>query len=284
MNNDGSMQFKIGLFVLVSILIFVFGIFTISGDSKLFEKKYLVRTKFNNTAGLLPGAYVRLSGVQIGTVSGIQFPENSDSNSIEVHLTVNKEGFGRITTTSKATVRTEGLLGAKYIEVIRDEAEAGEIMEPGVKLKDGEYIESFTPPELQEIIGQSEEFLSNLTRISRNLDSIVEAFANEENIANIEESLASLRQSISAIENERGALHTLIYDEQMATDLKNMVSNLSEVSEALSGGEGTLGALLIDPSVHDSLKGVLGEAERSRFVRAAVKYMLDKQEEENKKN
>ena len=284
MNNDGSMQFKIGLFVLISILIFVFGIFTISGDSKLFEKKYLVRTKFNNTAGLLPGAYVRLSGVQIGTVSGIQFPENSDSNSIEVHLTVNKEGFGRITTTSKATVRTEGLLGAKYIEVIRDEAEAGEIMEPGVKLKDGEYIESFTPPELQEIIGQSEEFLSNLTRISRNLDSIVEAFANEENIANIEESLASLRQSISAIENERGALHTLIYDEQMATDLKNMVSNLSEVSEALSGGEGTLGALLIDPSVHDSLKGVLGEAERSRFVRAAVKYMLDKQEEENKKN
>ena len=284
MNNDGSMQLKIGLFVLISIMIFVFGIFTISGDSKLFEKKYLVRTKFNNTAGLLPGAYVRLSGVQIGTVSGIQFPENSDSNSIEVHLTVNKEGFGRITTTSKATVRTEGLLGAKYIEIIRGKEKGGEIMEPGVKLKDGEYIESFTPPELQEIIGQSEEFLSNLTRISRNLDSIVEAFANEENIANIEESLASLRQSINAIENERGALHTLIYDEQMATDLKNMVSNLSEVSEALSGGEGTLGALLIDPSVHDSLKGVLGEAERSRFVRAAVKYMLDKQEEENKKN
>ena len=278
MKKDDSMQLKIGLFVLISLIIFVFGIFTISGDSKLFEKKYLVRTKFQNTAGLLPGAYVRLSGVQIGSVSAIQFPEDSNSNDIEVHLSVSREGFGRITTTSKATVRTEGLLGAKYIEIIR------EVDNVGTKLQDGEYIESFTPPELQEIIGQSEEFLSNLTRISRNLDSIVEAFANEENIRNIEETLASLRQSIKAIETERGALHALIYDKKVANDLKDMINNLKEVSEALSGGEGTLGALLIDPSIHDSLKGLLAEAERSRFVRAAVKYMIDKKMEDNKNN
>lgn len=275
MKSNSSMQFKIGLFVLISLVIFVFGIFTISGDDKLFEKKYTVKTKFKNTAGLLPGAYVRLSGVQIGSVSTIKFPDNSDSNTIEVHLSVNENGFSRITPKSKATVRTEGLLGAKYIEILRGD-DFGQ-----VKLKDGDYIESFTPPELQEIIGQSEEFVTNLTRISRNLDKIVEDFANEENMRNIEQTLASIRETVHAIETQDGALHTLIYDEQVAMDLKDMINNLKEVSEALSGGEGTIGALLIDPSVHDSLKGLLAEAERSRFVRAAVKYMLDKKKEEN---
>ncbi|NIP30542.1 MAG: MCE family protein [Candidatus Dadabacteria bacterium] len=275
MKKDSSMQLKIGLFVLVSIIIFVVGIFTISGDSKLFERKYLIKTNFQNTAGLLPGAYVRLSGVQIGSVSVIKFPDDPDNQKIEVHLTVNKDGFGRVTPDSKATIRTEGLLGAKYIEILRGEDYEAE-------LSDGSYIESFTPPELMEIIGQSEEFLTNLTKISRNLDSIVEAFANEENIRNIEQSLASFRESIEAIAVEEGALNTLIYDQEFAADLKIMMKNFKDISQALSGGEGTLGALLIDPSVHDSLKGVLSEAERSRFLRATVKYMLDKKKEENK--
>jgi len=43
-------------------------------------------------------------------------------------------------------------------------------------------------------------------------------------------------------------------------------------------GEGSLGALIVDPSVHDSLKGVLGEAERNRFVRSAVRYMIEEKE------
>ncbi len=188
---------------------------------------------------------------------------------------MNKDGFGRVTPDSKATIRTEGLLGAKYIEILRGEDYEAE-------LSDGSYIESFTPPELMEIIGQSEEFLTNLTKISRNLDSIVEAFANEENIRNIEQSLASFRESIEAIAVEEGALNTLIYDQEFAADLKIMMKNFKDISQALSGGEGTLGALLIDPSVHDSLKGVLSEAERSRFLRATVKYMLDKKKEENK--
>ena len=43
-------------------------------------------------------------------------------------------------------------------------------------------------------------------------------------------------------------------------------------------GEGSIGGLVVDPSVHDALKGVLGEAERNRFVRSAVRYMIEEKE------
>ena len=56
MGKERSAQLKVGIFVLVSIAIFVYGVFTISGQEELFEKEYTVKTYFDNTAGLLEGA------------------------------------------------------------------------------------------------------------------------------------------------------------------------------------------------------------------------------------
>ncbi|MGH7806521.1 MAG: hypothetical protein ACRENT_00320, partial [Thermodesulfobacteriota bacterium] len=76
--------------------------------------------------------------------------------------------------------------------------------------------------------------------------------------------------AVQAIRSESGIL----------PDLKETVSNFREISERLEGGEGTMGALINDPTLYDNLKGVLGEAERSRFVRAAVKYLIENQNKE----
>lgn len=301
MRDYRSLYIKVGFFVLISLIIFIIGIFVISGDTKFFQKNYVVKTYFNNTAGLLPGAYVRLSGVRIGEVKNISFPEKITKNLIQVNMEVDEEGIKRITPDSKATIRTEGLLGAKYIEIIR-----GEEL-PFSKTDDDLTIESFTPPELQEIIGQSDVFLKNVISISENLDKVTKVFGDEGNLENINETLKSVRsgsealkRNLESIENRKGTLNSLIYDEKFAKDFGSAVSNLNqatselkgenglianlniasqnlkEISEMLRGGEGTLGALLIDPSIHDSLKGVLGEAERSKLVRSAVRYLVEK--------
>jgi len=292
MRDYGSLYIKVGFFVFITLLIFFIGIFVISGEQKFFEKEYKVRTYFSNTVGLLPGAYVRLSGVRIGTVSKINFPNNKSKNLIEVTMRVNKNGAERITPDSQATIRTEGLLGAKYIEIVRGEEP------PFSDIEMVMTIESYTPPELQELIGSSDELLTNLISISKNLDKVSSVFGNEENLENISQTLSSLRKgsddlqrTLAAIENGDGFLHTLIYDKQFGQDLSTTVANLSEtsanfrdISESLKGGEGTLGALLIDPSIHDSLKGVLGEAQRSKFIRSAVQYLVESNSQTTESN
>ena len=221
-------------------------------------------------------------------------------------MEVDEEGIKRITLDSKATIRTEGLLGAKYIEIMR-----GELRSPS-KPHDDLTIESYTPPELQEIIGQSDVLLKNVISISENLDKVAKVFGNEDNIENINATLESIRSSseslqknLIAVESGQGILHSLIYDQEFANNFNSTVANLNyateelkgenglianlnsasanlrEISEMLRGGEGTLGALLIDPSVYDSLKGVLGEAERSKLVRAAVRYLIENGDIEN---
>ncbi len=251
MGKERSAQLKVGIFVLVSIAIFVYGVFTISGQEELFEKEYTVKTYFDNTAGLLEGAYVRLSGVGVGSVSSIRFSDDPSLGKVQVVMEINKRALARVSTDSHATIKTEGLLGAKFVEIVPGRGESIG------KARDGIVIRGYTSPEMQEIISQSEEFVTNLTAISRNLDKIVAAFADE---------------------NQEGFLHTLIYDEQFATDMKSFSSNLAEVSRMIREGEGSIGGLVVDPSVYDALKGVLGEAERNRFVRSAVRYMIEEKE------
>ena len=251
MKKERSAQLKVGIFVLVSIAIFVYGVFTISGQEELFEKEYTVKTYFNNTAGLLEGAYVRLSGVGVGSVSSIRFSDDSSLGKVKVVMEINKRALARISKDSHATIKTEGLLGAKFVEIVPGQGESIG------KARDGIVIRGYTSPEMQEIISQSEEFVTNLTSISRNLDKIVAAFADEK---------------------QEDFLHTLLYDEQFAADVRSFSSNLAEISRMIKEGEGSLGALIVDPSVHDALKGVLGEAERNRFVRSAVRYMIEEKE------
>lgn len=64
---------------------------------------------------------------------------------------------------------------------------------------------------------------------------------------------------------------------------KEIVHNLSEASEdlkaiasGLRAGRGTLGALLVDPSVYEDLKLVLGNVERNKALRALVRYSIRK--------
>ena len=101
-----------------------YGVFTISGQEELFEKEYIVKTYFDNTAGLLEGAYVRLSGVGVGSVSSIRFSDDPSQGKVQVVMEVNKRALIRVSTDSLATIKTEGLLGAKFVEIIPGQGES----------------------------------------------------------------------------------------------------------------------------------------------------------------
>ena len=339
-----ALRLKVGFFVLVTFIILVIFIFIFGGDKVLFKRTYNLNTSFSNTAGLSKGAAVRLSGVRIGSVKKVEFPKDPEINLIKVIMEVSEEGMRRVSPDSVATIQTEGLLGDKYIEIIRGKKQ------PPKQIQNNTQIKSYTPPQVQELIGQSGQLIDNIINISKSLDKIVEGFGKQENIENINKMIASLSRSAEAIETSlraiqtnRGVLHTLIYGERdksgkgfdentllriddalanfndllvqirkgpgvfhslvfdknvsndldttlanissasgeisgedgAAAELRKAATNFREITEMLKGGEGTLGALLIDPAVYDNLKGVLGQADRSRFVRAAVKYLLE---------
>ena len=119
MKNQKAINFRVGLFVIIAIAILSIIIILLGGEQSYFEKSYTLKTSFKNTAGLIKGAAVRLSGVRIGAVTDLGFAADPEGDKvINVTMLISKSGMGRLNPDSKATIKTEGLLGDKFIEIL----------------------------------------------------------------------------------------------------------------------------------------------------------------------
>jgi phospholipid/cholesterol/gamma-HCH transport system substrate-binding protein len=64
--------------------------------------------------------------------------------------------------------------------------------------------------------------------------------------------------------------------DKVAGDLSAMSSDLRAMLGDMRQGKGTLGALLVDPSVYEDLKLLLGNVQRNQALRALVRYSIQK--------
>jgi phospholipid/cholesterol/gamma-HCH transport system substrate-binding protein len=64
--------------------------------------------------------------------------------------------------------------------------------------------------------------------------------------------------------------------DQVAGDVAGMSQDLRAMVSDMRQGKGTLGALLVDPSVYEDLKMLLGNVQRNQTLRALVRYSIQR--------
>jgi phospholipid/cholesterol/gamma-HCH transport system substrate-binding protein len=69
-----SRAFRLGAFIVATLLIFGAGVFWIGGKQFMFSSTYRLNADFQTVAGLPNGADVRVGGIHEGTVARIQLP------------------------------------------------------------------------------------------------------------------------------------------------------------------------------------------------------------------
>jgi len=107
-----------GAFFLLGVIVLFVFIFTIGRDKGLTEKKFQISILFRNVGGLTEGAPVRLAGVNIGTVSMIEFlEEETQGRRVRVELNIFEKFRKQLNGSVRFTIKTEGLLGEKLIEI-----------------------------------------------------------------------------------------------------------------------------------------------------------------------
>jgi phospholipid/cholesterol/gamma-HCH transport system substrate-binding protein len=58
------------------------------------------------------------------------------------------------------------------------------------------------------------------------------------------------------------------------SNVTEMTGDLRDIVKGLKQGKGTLGALLVDPSVYEDVKKLVGDVERNNVLRALVRYSI----------
>jgi phospholipid/cholesterol/gamma-HCH transport system substrate-binding protein len=193
-------EIRAGVFLLLSFAILVVMIFAVSDVQSLFKKKKEVKVLFLASDGIEKNAPVRLSGLKVGKVTNIRVaPEYGDK--IELTLSVFSDTI--IKHDTKALIKTQGLIGGKYVELTGGSSKSPSV-EPG----------GF-------IMGEESFKVEDLTKMAFDVVAKLKHIANNLNTMLGDPALAkSLKTTIANLQD-------------VSSDIKVMTSSKEEVAQGL---------------------------------------------------
>lgn len=246
MESTRQHQIKVGVFTLIGIILFCLSIILLGGDRMFLTPVYQLKVHLPQVQGLGKGSVVSLNGVPVGNVDRILFL--SGSSDIEVILNIEQSVQGRITKQALASVKTQGALGDKFIFI--DPGPPG-----GEPLPHGALLETDRSPDFIDMIASKGAQFGEIVEV------IKEVRVMFENI------------------NREGRSRQLMTNLVQATDNFNkLMAETRQVVQKVDRGQGTLGALINDPSLHNRLTGFLGEAPRNRFLKPMIRDSIQTNE------
>jgi phospholipid/cholesterol/gamma-HCH transport system substrate-binding protein len=207
--NDMSRLFRLGLFIVVALLLFSAGVFWIGKKQFLFSSTYRLNAEFESVAGLNGGAEVRVGGIHEGAVRQIQLPTRPNEK-VRVVMELAKGTRNVIKNDSVATIRSEGLVGDKFVEVSFGTEQAP-------KVNDGETIRGEPPLQLSDLLKKTNEVLATTKGA----------------IDNINETAGNLNSITTKIDQGQGSIGALLNDKKIYQNVNAGTNAFKEDMEAL---------------------------------------------------
>jgi phospholipid/cholesterol/gamma-HCH transport system substrate-binding protein len=252
-------QLKVGVLVLVALTALTALVFLMSGNTGGgFAGKILVKSYFENSAGLKKGAPVNLEGVTIGSVKDIRIEPSRQLTPVEVIMKISKTYQPVLRTDAKSSLDTIGVLGDTVVDIDGKFA-TGEPIQNGGELKTTET------PNLTDVIKSSQGTIEQLNTILAKVDNLVDALnsgkgsigmlINDPTLYNKAVlTLNQLQSLVDGISNGKGSIGKLVADDTLYNRTNDAVARLSHIADELDSGKGSMGKLLKDETVYNNLK------------------------------
>lgn len=242
MNTDKGSNWKLGMFVLIGIVLFIVTIYFVGKQQNLFGSTIHLKSKFKTVGGLKVGNNVRFSGINVGTVDEIHLVTDS---SVVVVLVLQKDVQKFIKTDAIASIGSDGLMGDKVL-TISPGTSSNKIVE------DDDFIASKAALEMEDLMksvktsvdnaglitGELAKFTSNMNNENGALSRLMndQELANSLNktLVNLESSSNQFSKFTTSMNNGKGALSKLVSDETFARKLDSTMSNLESGTKGLS--------------------------------------------------
>lgn len=252
-------QMKVGLFLLAGLIVLLGSIFTLGSNKTLFQDTFEIKSYFDSVQGLNVGGVVSLSGLKVGNVDRITFDETK--NLVEVVSRIDPEFKNKIKKDSHVEIRTQGALGDKYLYIIPGTPSA-EVVKNGDELK-ADYGNDIMAI-LSKRGSESEKLFDAIADFQKLMNSLT---ANNKipSLLNKLDSAAGNLSEVSA--NLNGTMKKGSFDRS--------ITKLEKIVDKIDRGEGTLGALINDRSVHDRIKNILGAGQKNQQVKQILKSSVE---------
>lgn len=286
-----TLETRLGMFVGLA-LIAAFLILETVGGLDLFKRGYHVYALFSGVQELTVGAPVKMAGVPIGRVDGINFAGNKVKVSMKLNQGVT------VKTDSKATIKFTGLMGQNFVSLDFGTGKAPEAL-------DNTQLEAVEQPDFSALVAKLDNVATGVEKLTSSFtgDKIDNIFGPlmgfmKDNREPLTAAIANLKSVSDQIATGKGSVGKLIYDDSLYNTALNTVSNLNSVGEEVkvtladarkvvgqadgilsqvNAGEGTVGRLLKDDSLYrettnsmTNLREILEKVNRGQGTAAKI--------------
>ena len=206
---------------MAALTVLIVLIFLMSGSTGgLFAHKLLLRSYFENAAGLKDGAPVTLEGVTIGNVIHVRVVPDRNPTPVEVTMQVGEEYIQDLHKDSNTSIAQAGVLGDSYVDISSAHAS-------GPPPTNDAELKATGSPSIQDVIRTSQDSITHVSSLMRKVETLVDT-----------------------LNTKQGTMGTLINDPELARKIVSIATNLDTVTKSISEGKGSLGKLLNDDSLY----------------------------------
>ena len=263
---ERATKYRVGIFVLVSLAVFLGIIYMLGARTRLFESRYTVHAEFTEVGGLQAGATVRLAGVQIGRVSAVNLP-SQPGGKVRVSMTIARQFSEMVRKDSVATIQTQGLLGDRIVEITVGTTQTA-------ALQPGDMVSARDPVDISHVIGQGAGTVRSVAALAESLKQTAETFQSSRVLEELAATVTTARKVVSEVGRDAGATvkgaqrvtdqvariidrvekgpglaHTLLYEEPIALKRVNeMLASTQAILDRVERGEGAVGVLTSEES------------------------------------
>ena len=229
------MQVKIGVFIVFGFALLGSYLIVIGNYQSVFTRANTYKVFVNDAKGLFNGSSVTINGLKSGRVHQIQLQENE----IIVTVKIEKKFSHMINSTSKATLNTEGLLGDRYIAINTSESQADPLpADSSIPLEENKGA--------SHLLSGDSELVTGVTQFFKEASILLENLNKSED-ENLAESLREIsKQTKKFLSDDKNR------------DIKYILKHTRSILRKVDKGQGSLGALVNERSLHNRAVTFLG--------------------------
>jgi phospholipid/cholesterol/gamma-HCH transport system substrate-binding protein len=258
-------QLKVGVLVIVALAALTALVFLMSGSTGgIFTGKTVLRSYFENAAGLKVGAPVNLEGYTVGSVKSIRIDSSRKLTPVEVIMKVSNRYVADIHEDSKTSLDTIGVLGDTVVNIDSKHA-------IGPIVKNNDELGTTESPNLSDVIKSSQGTIEQVNTILAKIDSLVDSLntgkgsigqlINDPGLYNkANETVTQLAKLSTNLTQGKGTIGKMLNDDTLYNHINDTTARLDHMTAEIDSGQGSLGKLLKDQTLYNNLNKTVTNA------------------------